>query len=61
MTAIDDRIKAIHKSDKIRTLARYYNLQSILGNDWAIFYCIIGGRKTGKSYSVTDFLLRQWK
>lgn len=38
---------------------RYYNLNSILGNDWAIFYVITGGRKTGKSYSVTDFLCHQ--
>lgn len=40
-------------------LARYYNLASILGNNWALFYCIIGGRKTGKSYSITDFLCTQ--
>lgn len=45
--------------NKLLALARYYNLNSILGNDWAIFYVIVGGRKTGKSYSVTDFLCRQ--
>lgn len=44
---------------KKRQLARFYNLSSILGNDWAIFYCLIGGRMTGKSYSITDFLCKQ--
>jgi len=48
----------IDRERKKKALARYYNLQSILGNDWAIFYCIIGGRKTGKSYSVSDFLIK---
>lgn len=49
------------RAQKHRELARYYNLNSILGNHWAIFFGIIGSRKTGKSYSVTDFLLRQHK
>ena len=44
---------------KKRKLARFYNISSILGNDWAIFYCLIGGRMTGKSYSITDFLCKQ--
>ena len=42
-----------------RANARFYNLNSILGNDWAMFYCIIGGRMTGKSYSLADFLCRR--
>ena len=37
--------------------ARYYRLNSILGNQWAIFYVIIGGRKTGKSYAGAEFLI----
>jgi hypothetical protein len=44
-----------------RANARFYNLNSILGNDWAMFYCIIGGRMTGKSYSLADFLCRRKK
>lgn len=40
---------------------RYYHLNSILGNTWAVFYIIIGPRKTGKSYSVTDFLCNENK
>lgn len=30
----------------------YYSVNSILGNDWAIFYILCGGRSTGKSYDV---------
>lgn len=30
-----------------------------MGNDWAIFYVIVGGRMTGKSYSITDYLCRR--
>ena len=55
-------IEAIIKTSPVvkkRQLARFYNLSSILGNDWAIFYCLIGGRMTGKSYSITDFLCKQ--
>lgn len=44
-----------------RAEARYYDPASMLGNDWAIFFVIIGGRKTGKSYSVTDLLCAQKK
>lgn len=47
-------VSAMRRAQKKKALARYYNLNSILGNDWAMFYAIIGGRKTGKSYSVTD-------
>ena len=50
------QILSLNRAQKNRANARYYKVDSILGNDWAIFYGIIGGRKTGKSYSVTDFL-----
>lgn len=49
------------RAQEHRELARFYNLNSMLGNNWAIFYFIIGARDTGKSYSVTDFLCRQKK
>ena len=58
----DSAIEAIIATSPVvkkRQLARFYNLSSILGNDWAIFYCLIGGRMTGKSYSITDFLCKQ--
>lgn len=59
------RFNAIKRSQlraqEHKALARYYNLCSILGNNWAIFYVILGSRKTGKSYSVTDFLCARKK
>lgn len=40
----------------------WYNLRPILGNaNWAIFYILLGGREAGKSYSVTNFFVDQWK
>ncbi len=40
----------------------WYNLRPILGNaNWAIFYVLLGGREAGKSYSVTNFFVDQWK
>ena len=48
--------KELRRAQKKRALARFVNLNSMNGNDWAIFRIIIGGRMTGKSYSVTDRL-----
>lgn len=39
----------------------WYNLRSILGNDWAMLYFLLGGREAGKSYAVTRFYVDQWK
>ena len=39
----------------------WYNLRSILGYSWAIFYFLLGGREAGKSYAVTRFYVSQWK
>ena len=47
------------RAQKKRAAARYYNINSIFGNDWAMFFVIVGGRMTGKSYSITDFLCRR--
>lgn len=60
-SAFDNMMRERKRSQKKRAAARFYNLNSILGNDWAMFYVICGGRMTGKSYSVTDFLCRQKK
>lgn len=60
-SAFDKMMRERKRSQKKRAAARFYNLNSILGNDWAMFYVICGGRMTGKSYSVTDFLCRQKK
>lgn len=39
----------------------WYNLRSLLGYDWAMFYFLLGGRETGKSYATTDFFVHQWR
>ena len=38
----------------------WYSLRSILGNDWAMFYMLLGGREAGKSYAVTKFYCNQF-
>jgi hypothetical protein len=44
-------------------LSRWYteNLRSLLGHWWCMFFAILGGRMTGKSYALTDFLCRRKK
>lgn len=62
MKDINEIMKASDKvAQRHRKLARYYNLNSILGNTWAIFFGIIGPRKTGKSYAVADYICSQKK
>lgn len=42
--------------------SQWYNLRPILGHaNWAIFYLLLGGREVGKSYSVTNFFVDQYK
>lgn len=42
------------RAQKKRAEARFVNLDSILGNTWAIFFGLIGSRMTGKSYAVAE-------
>lgn len=58
------RIKA--KSDKeqmrkARINREWYSLRSLLGNTWALFYMLLGGREAGKSYACTNLFAWQWK
>lgn len=41
--------------------SRWYTkeLKSLLGNTWAMFYAILGGRMTGKSYALMDYMCNQ--
>lgn len=39
----------------------WYSVRSILGNDWAFFYILLGGREAGKSYAVMRYFIDQWK
>lgn len=49
--------KAAAKTRKLERIAKtykgeWYTINSILGNDWARFFYLLGGREAGKSYSV---------
>lgn len=61
VTEFERELREHRRSQKKIAAARFYKLNSILGNRWAVFYVITGGRMTGKSYSVTDFLCNQKK
>lgn len=39
----------------------FVTTRSILGNDWAMYFFLLGGREAGKSYDVLNFCVRQWK
>ena len=56
-------LNKISKSHELKVLANdeWYRLRSLLGNDWAMFYFLLGGREAGKSYAVTEFYVRQWR
>ena len=57
------RKEIVKKVQKERLRERtFYDIRSILGNaNWAIFYILLGGRQAGKSYSVTDFYVKDFK
>lgn len=49
------------KAEIAKEESAFYNLRSILGcYNWAIFYFLIGARQAGKSYAITDFLVKQF-
>lgn len=50
----------IQRAQKKKALARFYRLNSIFGNQWAIFFILIGSRMTGKSYAVSE-LICDWQ
>ena len=53
---------SIMNKRKNKFKSEWYNLRPILGNaNWALFYLLLGGREAGKSYSVTNFFVDQWK
>ena len=39
----------------------WYTIRALLGNNWAFFYCLLGSRERGKSYSVMLYCLTQWR
>ena len=53
-------IEAVNRAQKFRE-SEWYGIRGMLSYQWAIFYCLLGARESGKSYSVTEFFVRQWK
>ena len=58
--SLQNRSKPSKKYEQFQD-REWYNLRSILGNDWAMFYYLLGGREAGKSYAVLRFFIWQWK
>lgn len=58
-TGIKQRLNNREKQ-AILNSREFYLLRSVLGNSWAIFYCLLGGREAGKSYQVTKFYTAQF-
>lgn len=53
----------IKEQNKKRALvnSEWYSLRSLIGNDWAMLYFMLGGREAGKSYSTTKFYVSQYR
>lgn len=60
---IQEKDKIYKAQQKIKTYkGEWYTINSILGNDWAKFYYLLGGREAGKSYTVMRWaVLRKLK
>lgn len=56
---LKEQIRQTKKSEMLNR--EWYSLRSLIGNDWAIFFFMLGGREAGKSYATTDFFCRQWR
>lgn len=55
------RIEEGARIRKIKQSREWVTIRGLLGYTWAWFYALLGGREAGKSYSVTEFFVRQWK
>lgn len=54
-----DRMEKLDDANKKGN--KYYNLRRMLSYTWASFYILIGGRGAGKTFSVQDYFLYEWK
>lgn len=52
-------LKAINKKKEMLDNRIFYRIRSILGHNDCIFFFLLGGPQSGKSYSVTDFYCEQ--
>lgn len=57
--SITSKIGKTNRENRLKN-REYYLLRSLLGNDWAMFYFLLGGREAGKSYATTDFFCKQF-
>ena len=46
---------------KATRIAEWYTIDRLLGNDWAIFYVLLGARGVGKSYTVLEWFIKQFR
>ena len=54
MDAVKKVLKEFRKTKTYKD--EWYTVNSILGNDWARFFYLLGGREAGKSYSVMRWM-----
>lgn len=52
-------LKSRAEKQKLFDNKEWYTIRSLLGNQWARYFVLIGARERGKSYSVQDYCLRQ--
>lgn len=50
---LQQTLERIHKVKTYKS--EFYTINSIFGNDWATFYCLLGGREAGKSYAAMNW------
>ncbi len=53
------RDKARSKRKAKTYKGEWYTINSIFGNDWAIFYALLGGREAGKSYAAMKWAVNR--
>lgn len=55
---INQNKKKLQNERKIKEYkSDYYSMNSIFGNDWAMFYVLLGGRCCGKSYAALEWCI----
>lgn len=53
--------KTREERKRLYQMKEWYNIRAVMGNNWAFFYILLGARERGKSYSVMEYCLRQWR
>lgn len=51
--------KSAEEKRKLYQNKQWYTIRSLLGNNWAHWFFLLGARERGKSYSVQDYCLNQ--